>query len=95
MTPIDFDPAKNQINRGKHGIDLSEAERFDFDSALIVADDRINYGETREVATGFIGDRLFVLVFTRRASETGEDIIRAISLRKATRREYQVYDENT
>ena len=49
-----------------------------------------NYGEVREIAIGFLGERIHVLVFARR----GEDI-QVISLRKANQREMQRYDKRT
>lgn len=86
---IDFDPAKNRLNRAKHGVDLADASRFDLDTALIWSDDREDYGEVREVAIGFLDARLYVLVFTRRGNT-----IRAISLRKATQSEARRYAQN-
>ena len=86
---IAFDPAKNEVNRTKHGLDLATAQHFDFATALGRIDARTDYGEQREVAIGFIGERLHVLVFTRRGAT-----IRVISLRKANKREIGHYVEN-
>jgi len=72
---IEFDPAKDQINRSKHGVSLSLAESFEWDSAL---HDRYAYGEPRYIAYGLIGDRVYCLVYTLRG-----ETLRAISLRKA------------
>ncbi|MBY0430983.1 MAG: BrnT family toxin, partial [Rhodospirillales bacterium] len=85
---IEFDPAKNAVNRAKHGVDMTAAGWFEFDTALVWIDDREDYGEAREVAIGFIGDRLHVLVFTHRDSA-----LRVISLRKATKKEARHYAE--
>ena len=52
-------------------------------------DDRFEYGEVREVAFGFINDRLFVCVYADREAER-----RVISLRKANMREVKRYGEN-
>jgi uncharacterized DUF497 family protein len=51
-------------------------------------DDRYDYGEDRTQTLGLIGGRLHMLVFTMRG-----DVLRAISLRKANRREAKLYDE--
>lgn len=83
---VEFDPAKDQANRAKHGVSLALAADFDFAAALFIYDDRHQYGEDRWRATGFIGERLFFLVFVE--TDTG---IRAISLRKATKPEAQAY----
>ena len=81
---IEFDPAKDRANRRKHGLSLADAARMDFDTALYLRDDRIDYGEERYQALGMIGERLHMLVFTMRG-----DALRAISLRKANPEEVQ------
>lgn len=83
-----FDRAKDRINIRKHGISLSRAAEFDFDTAIFVVDDREDYGEVRIRGVGFLDARLFVLVFT----QVGENI-RSISLRKASKHEEIEYEE--
>ncbi len=80
-----FDPHKDALNRRLHGISLAEAERFEFDTAL-VEEDRDMRHEERWRAIGFIGDRLHFLVF----AET-DDGPRFISLRLATAAERRRY----
>lgn len=87
---IEFDPAKNAANRRKHRIHLAEAAGFEFETALVVEDDRHDYGETRWQALGLIGSRLHMLVFTFREAK-----VRAISLRKANDRECAYYEKQT
>jgi len=91
-TPKSFsiDPAKERQNRALHKVSLHEVKRFEFDSAHVELDTRENYGEDREVAYGFIGYALFILVFTMRG-----ETCRVISLRKANRTEARYYAENT
>jgi uncharacterized DUF497 family protein len=79
---IEFDPAKNAANIGKHGVSLSEAARIEWDTAVITDDIRHRYGEARKVSLGYIGNRLFCAVYVVRG-----DCIRIISLRKANKRE--------
>ena len=87
--PIVFDPAKDLINVQKHnGISLREANAFEWESAIIWIDQRKNYEEERQIALGYIGQRLFVLVFVDREHEC-----RVISLRKANQREESRYAE--
>ena len=88
---IDYDPKKDKTNRRKHGISLSRAEDFDFEEALYSIDDREDYGEIRFRAIGLLDARLYTLVFVD--EEEGDDI-RAISLRKATKREAKEYKES-
>jgi uncharacterized DUF497 family protein len=85
---ITFDVAKDAINQRKHGISLGRAEEFDFDAANYEIDDSQNYGEVRFLALGFLDARLYSLTFT-----TDGAIIRAISLRKATKHEEGKYSE--
>ncbi|MFM0276854.1 BrnT family toxin [Paraburkholderia sediminicola] len=84
--PIEFDPVKDQINQGKHGVSLAMAEAFEMDVALVWRDDRFDYSEERFTALGPIGDRIYSLSFTMRG-----ETLRAISLRKANRREVLKY----
>jgi uncharacterized DUF497 family protein len=90
-TPISFssDPAKNERNIAARGISFDAARDFDFATALIGEDDRRDYGEMREVAFGFIGERIHVLVFTMRG-----ETCHVISLRKANKREVRTYVQN-
>ena len=83
-----FDPAKDVINRNKHGVSLALAEILFAGPHVSVADSRFNYGETRQIAFGFIRNRLFVCVFADRGDER-----RVISLRKANTREVKRYGE--
>jgi len=84
-----WDEAKRAINVAKHGVDFAAANDFDWDFAHIEIDDREDYGELREIAWGFIGVQLHVLVYTRREDE----LIWIISLRKAERRDVKKYEE--
>ncbi|NPT62535.1 BrnT family toxin [Paraburkholderia elongata] len=83
---IEFDPVKDQINQGKHGVSLAMAEAFEMDVALVWRDNRFDYSEERFTAFGPIGDRIYSLSFTMRG-----ETLRAISLRKANRREVLKY----
>lgn len=83
---VEFDPAKDESNRRKHGWSLADAEAFEFESAVVDLDDRYDYGEDRWIAVGFLEGTLCVLVFVE--TMTG---IRAISLRDATQSESRRY----
>lgn len=85
-----FDPDKQARNLSKHGISLARAEEMDMAEAVVRVDDRFDYGETRYIAFGEIDDALHCLVFTFRGSN-----VRAISLRKANRRENRRYGQKT
>lgn len=84
---IEFDPAKDEANRIKHGIPLSAASGLDLTQAIYFSDRRHPYGEERTVAFAPIAGRLHVLIFTVRGLR-----MRVISLRKANAREKARYD---
>jgi len=85
---ITYDTAKNESNTEKHGVSLAAAAEFEWDEALAWTDERQNYGESRMCAIGYIGNRLFYVVYVDRA-----DVRRIISLRKANSREVKRYAE--
>ena len=81
-----FDPAKDAVNKAKHGVSLAVAEAFEWGSAEVWPDTRRNYGEARMVALGYIGLRIMSMVFVDRPPEQPTER-RIISLRKANHRE--------
>ena len=83
---IEFDPQKNERNIAERGISFTLAAEFDLTSAAVQRSDR--YGEERFLATGMIGDRVHIVVFTQRG-----DKMRVISLRRANAREVKRYEE--
>ncbi|MCZ8087878.1 MAG: BrnT family toxin [Brevundimonas sp.] len=83
---IDFDPAKDEINRRKHGIYLARAIEIDLGTAVIRIDDRRDYGEPRWRAYAMLEGKLHMLAFTLRHGG-----VRVISLRRANARETKRY----
>jgi len=86
---IEFDPAKDRANLAQHGVSLSLAADLDWDEALVWVDERFPYGELRLIALAPGTGILYYVAFVERG-----DILRIISLRKATRREVRHYVEN-
>ncbi len=84
----EHDPEKLAVNVAKHGIWFEEADGFDWETAVVRVDSRRAYGEPRLAATGYIGDRLHVMVFTLRVNA-----VRIISVRRANSREVKRYAE--
>lgn len=84
----EWNAAKATANRRKHGVSFNAILDFDWSTALVVTDDRLDYGEPRWLALGMIGERLHSLAFTIRRTR-----IRVISLRKAGRKERALYEE--
>jgi uncharacterized protein len=83
---IEFDPAKDVINRAKHGLSLADFAGFDFDPT-VRADGRSDYGETRFRAFGRIAGIGHCLVFTMRGQ-----VMRIIGFRRAHDKEMRRYE---
>jgi len=82
----EWDDHKAACNRRNHGVDFTSIIDFDWEAAMVIEDQRKDYGERRFIAYGPIGNRLHCVVFTLR-----DDVIRIISLRKANCREVARY----
>ena len=80
----EWDEAKQRSNRTKHRVDFTAIYEFEWNTALI--EQSFRGGEIRYTATGYIGDRLYYVVYAKRG-----DNRRIISLRKASRREVRHY----
>jgi len=80
---------KNTANFRKHGFDLADAAPMFEGPMLALPDTRQDYGEERWIGIGTTNGRVAVVAF----AECGEDCIRIISLRKANRRERELFEE--
>ena len=87
---ISFDSAKSERNERERGLTLSLVGQLDWSGAVIEVDERKEYGEQRYRVLGFIGDRLYAVVFTPRAGK-----VHVISLRKVNKREVKQYEQKT
>lgn len=61
---IEFDQAKDELNRAKHGVSLAQAK--DMLILRFVVDSRNDYGEERYRAWGTIDASFYCLAFTVR-----------------------------
>ncbi len=86
---VEFDPAKDRVNRAKHGVSLVMAIELDWEAALVWVDERFEYNETRRIALAPKTDILYYVAFVDRA-----EVRRIISLRRANRREVKHYVES-
>jgi uncharacterized DUF497 family protein len=84
---IEFDPAKDEINRAKHGVPMNLAAGLEWDTAITWLDTREDYGEDRQCGIGYIGLTLYFVAFVDRESA----VRRIISLRRANKREENRY----
>lgn len=87
MVEIEFDVAKDRVNRAKHGLSLSFAGELNWDLMLLEVDDRHEYGEERWLGITRARTRVYAVVFTIRHSK-----VRVISLRRASNREIRRYE---
>ncbi|HUD28496.1 MAG TPA: BrnT family toxin [Novosphingobium sp.] len=88
---FEFDPAKDEANRLKHGLPLAFGMRvFDDPFHAVLPSHRPVDGEDRYKAVGVVGGKLFTLVHVWR-----EDRIRLISVRRSNAGEQRDYDRNS
>lgn len=62
----EFDPSKDESNLDKHGLSLAEVSGFEWETAMVREDTHRQYPEQRFEATGYIGNRLHVMLFCLR-----------------------------
>jgi len=86
---ITWDEAKRRANLGKHGFDFADAEEVFDGVTYTYEDDRLTYGEQRFVTLGLLRELLVSIVHTEEGNH-----IHVISMRKATKREREIYFEN-
>lgn len=88
---IAFDPAKDEVNRFKHGVSLSFGKRvFEDMGHLIVSSSRPIDGEDRFKAFGKVDGRHWTAIHVWR-----DDICRMISVRRSNAGEQRDYDRHT
>jgi uncharacterized DUF497 family protein len=83
---FEWDEAKREANLRKHGIDFAGIEALFEGHAFTYEDERFGYGEQRFLTLGLHEGRVVMVVHTEE-----REIIRIISVRKATRNEQASY----
>lgn len=83
---FEWDEAKRKSNLRDHGIDFVGIEKVFEGETVTILDDRFDYGEKRFVTFGLLDGRVVAIAHT----ETDE-VIRIISVRKATTNEESSY----
>jgi uncharacterized DUF497 family protein len=86
-----WDEAKNDINRRKHGISFEAAVRVFEDPVAVSYVEDVVDSEERWHTIGLVGGILVFLIVHTVEEPNGEEKIRIISARKATRRERSLY----
>ena len=94
MIRFEWDPVKARTNRKKHGVSFEDAMHlFDDPHARFEQDRTGEAGEPRWQALGLAGGVVLLLVAHTVREEGGDEVVRLISARRATRRERNRYDE--
>jgi len=88
-----WDETKNRVNKAKHGVSFEIARRIFDDPLHVSVPDRREHGEERWATIGLVGTVLLLIVIHTYVEQNGEEIIRIISARKATRGERARYEE--
>ena len=90
---FEWDEDKAAANLRKHGVTFDEASSVFADSLAVIFDDEEHsLDEIREIMIGHsVLQRLLLVSFTER----GDDLVRIISARKATKRERKDHEEGT
>jgi uncharacterized protein len=84
---IEYDPAKRDDILRRRGLDLADATELFIDEGFTEIDDRLDYGEERWVSVGPLKGDIVACVWTDR----GDDVVRVITMWKATAREQERY----
>jgi uncharacterized DUF497 family protein len=82
----EWDEAKNRGNVAEHGLDFQDAEWVFAGPCVTFEDNRFDYGEERLITLGLLAGRVPVFAHAPRGLAT-----RIISMRKASRREQEIY----
>ena len=94
MVLFEWDEAKAESNRRKHGVSFElAAEVFD-DPYAVAEQDRVEDGEPRWQTLGMVGGVVVLLVGHTVQEEESNEVLRIITARKATRKERKRYEEN-
>jgi len=89
---FEWDEAKNRLNRAKHGVSFESAQFVFQDPLHVSVQDRHVSDEERWVTIGIV-DRVVLVVAHIYSEVDGDEAIRIISARKATRTERIRYEE--
>ncbi len=90
---VDWDEQKSRANQAKHGVGFETAQHVFDDPHHLSIQDRFEGGEERWQTIGMVGGVIVLLVAHTHHEVAGEEVIRIISARKATRQERRNYEE--
>lgn len=88
---ITYDAEKRALILKTRGLDFDHAVHVFAGTALTVEDDRKEYGETRYLTLGMLGDRVVAVVWTPR--DEGRHIITMWKANDRERKKYEAQSE--
>jgi len=91
---ITWDEKKNRQNTKKHRVSFDTAQLVFDDPLHTSVRDRLEEGEERWRTMGLVGSTVVLLVAHTYTEHGGEETIRIISARKATKKERALYEES-
>ena len=83
---IEWDENKRKANIIKHGFDFLDAKKVFEGVTFTIEDHRFHYGEKRYITLGMLRGVVVVIAHSEK-----DEIIRIISMRKATKNEQKIY----
>ena len=90
---FEWDQNKNFSNQQKHGISFDEAiEIFNDPLHVSILDEKYSYFEERWITVGTTKRISIIVVVNLFFNDDGEEVIRVISAREATRNERKKYE---
>ncbi|MCI0697274.1 BrnT family toxin [candidate division KSB1 bacterium] len=84
-----WDEKKRKTNVRKRGLDFADAEMVFAGATFTFEDDRFDYGEQRFITIGLLRGIVVVIAHTE-----GDETVRIISMRKATKHEQEIFFES-
>lgn len=88
MEHFEFDPAKSQTNKERHGIDLAWAQRLWEETHVIIPAKNVS-GENRCLILAKVRGKHYAAIFIKR-----DEAIRLISCHRADRRLEKIYERH-
>jgi hypothetical protein len=85
---FEWDEAKRQSNLRKHRLDFFDVEMIFAGATFTFEDDRFDYTEDRYITLGLLRGMVVVIAHTEQ-----DEVVRVISMRKATNNEQRIYFE--
>ena len=91
---FEWDEAKAESNRRKHGVSFELASEVFDDPYALAEQDRVEDGEPRWQTIGMVEGVVVLLVAHTVQEGEPDETVRIITARKATRKERERYEEN-